>query len=149
MHRVAPPHRRWRVDPRLPRAYGRIQRTENKERYYETLQLASVGWHEGNDDPWRYVAFLLSTCTLGYRQFEQRLSRTAEPKGAKTDAIEHAIAKFRGDFTVGELERVCPGVSVDMVRHVLKKLRSDGVVECLSRGAGAKWRAIRSEGPIG
>jgi Fic family protein len=25
---------------------------ENKERYYETLEKSSVGWHEGKHDPW-------------------------------------------------------------------------------------------------
>ena len=25
---------------------------ENKERYYETLEIGSQGWHEGRHDPW-------------------------------------------------------------------------------------------------
>jgi len=27
----------------------------NKERYYETLKLSSIGWHEGKHDPWPYI----------------------------------------------------------------------------------------------
>lgn len=115
---------------------------EGKERYYETLGMASAGWHEGREDPWSYTAFLLSTCKLAYRQFEQRLADTREPKGAKTEAVERAIAEWFGEFTVTDLERSCPGVSLDMIRHVLKDLREAGVVECLSRGTGAKWRRV-------
>jgi len=37
-------------------------------------------------------------------------------------------------FTVTDLQRECPSVSVDMIRHVLKQLRENGSVECLGRG---------------
>ena len=39
-----------------------------------------------------------------------------------------------------ELFTECPGVSVDMIRRVLKDLRAAGRVECVGRGQGAKWR---------
>jgi len=122
---------------------------ENKERYYETLELASAGWHEGKEDPWSYVAFLLSTCKLAYRQFEQRLATTGETRGAKTESVERAIAAWRGEFTVADVQRAWPGVSLDMIRHVLKNLRAAGAVECLARGPGAPWRTIRRDGEIG
>jgi Fic family protein len=32
---------------------------ENKDRYYETLEESSQGWHEGKHDPWPFVNFLL------------------------------------------------------------------------------------------
>src|SRR2546422_8033030 len=32
---------------------------QNKERYYETLELSSQGWHEGKHNPWPYVNYLL------------------------------------------------------------------------------------------
>lgn len=117
---------------------------ENKDRYYETLQLASQGWHEGHEDPWTYVAYVLSTLKLAYRQFEQRLEASPEPRGAKTHTVENAIAAMKGEFSVTDLERACPGVSLDMIRHVLKSLRADGAVECLGRGPGAPWRKITS-----
>jgi hypothetical protein len=27
---------------------------QHKDRYYETLEQASTGWHEGRHDPWPY-----------------------------------------------------------------------------------------------
>ncbi len=119
---------------------------ENKARYYETLQLASQRWHENQEDPWSYVAFLLSTLKLAYRQFEQRLETTAEPRGAKTETIERTIQAMPGEFTIADLQQACPGVSLDMIRHVLKNLRSAGVVECLARGRGAPWRTVAQHG---
>ena len=36
-------------------------------------------------------------------------------------------------------ERACPGVSLDMIRHLLKKLRGEKV-ECLGHGHQARWQ---------
>src|SRR4030042_6228995 len=32
---------------------------ENKDRYYETLEQSSQGWHKGKHDPWPYIHYLL------------------------------------------------------------------------------------------
>ncbi len=58
----------------------------------------------------------------------------------KTEMVESAIGKFTGEFGLTELERACPGVSRDMIRLLLRDLKTDGRVECLGRGPGAKWR---------
>jgi len=34
----------------------------------------------------------------------------------------------------------CPGVSVDLIRQVLKNLHSRGRVKCLGRGQSAEWQ---------
>jgi DNA-binding FadR family transcriptional regulator len=45
---------------------------------------------------------------------------------------------------VADLEHACPGVSRDFIREILKRLRDEGKVECLTRGgAGAPWRRLR------
>jgi predicted transcriptional regulator of viral defense system len=44
------------------------------------------------------------------------------------------------DFSVADVERLCPSVSRDMIRHLLRKLKDRGLVECVGRGPGAKWR---------
>ena len=44
------------------------------------------------------------------------------------------------DFSVTDLERLCPNVSRDMIRHLLRNLKEQGIVTCVGRGPGAKWR---------
>jgi len=39
---------------------------ENKERYYETLEHSSQGWHQGRHDPWAYVNFILFILKSAY-----------------------------------------------------------------------------------
>jgi len=113
---------------------------ENKERYYESLEQSSQGWHEGKHDPWPYVNYLLYILKSAYKEFEKRVGKTASPKGAKTELIIAAISRFPGAFRVSDIQRQCPGVSVDLVRQVLKNLRSSGRVECLGRGQSAEWQ---------
>ncbi|MBI5581440.1 MAG: Fic family protein [Deltaproteobacteria bacterium] len=113
---------------------------QHKERYYETLEQSSSGWHEGRHDPWPYVNFILSTLREAYREFEERLGHTPSPPGAKTQMIETAVKAAAGQFTVTQVERACPGVSRDMIRRVLRQMQKDKRVECLGRGPGAAWR---------
>ena len=113
---------------------------QNKERYYETLEQSSQGWHNGKHDPWPYLNYLLSILKMAYREFEDCLGQIKSPRGAKTDLIETAVRKFSAEFSLGDLEKACPGVSRDMVRRVLRDLQAKGDVECLSRGPCALWR---------
>ena len=113
---------------------------QNKERYYETLEQCSQRWHEGRHDPWPYLNYLLFILTLAYKEFEERLGQMKSPRGAKTEMVEHAIETISGDFGITDLERLCPGVSRDMIRRVFRDLKADGTIECLGHGPGAKWR---------
>lgn len=113
---------------------------QNKERYYETLEQSSQGWHEGKHDPWPYINYLLSILKMAYKEFEERLGQIKSPRGAKTDLIEKTIKNFSTEFSLSDLERACPSVSRDMVRRVLRDLQAKGEVECLGRGPGALWQ---------
>jgi Fic family protein len=55
--------------------YISLERTieENKERYYETLEESSQGWHEGKHDPWPYINYILYILKVAYREFEERV----------------------------------------------------------------------------
>ena len=48
---------------------------QNKERYYETLEQCSQGWHEGRHDAWPFINYLLWIP-------QNRLSGIREPRGA-------------------------------------------------------------------
>jgi hypothetical protein len=59
---------------------------------------------------------------------------------AKTEMIVAAISAMPGEFTLNRLEIACPGVIRDMIRRVLRGLKTTGLVECLGRGPGAAWK---------
>lgn len=113
---------------------------QNKERYYETLKLSSEGWHEGKHNPWHYINFVCFIIRSAYEEFEERMRQMPQPRGEKTLLVKKAVDGFSGDFSVADLQRKLPGVSVDMIRRVLKDMQAEGDVRCLSRGRSAKWR---------
>ena len=116
---------------------------ENKERYYETLEQSSQGWHEGKQDPWPYVNYMLFILKAAYQEFESRLEATSGSKGDKTELVLSAMTRYSGPFRVSELQKDCPGVGVDMIRKVLKDLKAQGRVDCLSRGKNAQWKRTK------
>ena len=113
---------------------------QNKERYYETLEQSSRGWHEGKQDPWPFVNYMLFILKEAYREFESRVGQIAEPKGAKTELVTRAIAHAAEPFTVSDLQRQCPGVGVDLIRKILKQQRHHGRLRCTGLGRNAAWR---------
>jgi Fic family protein len=113
---------------------------KTKESYYDTLLISSQGWHEGKHDVWPWTEYFLGTLLAAYSEFESRFGRISSGRGSKTDTVKNAIDAFVGDFSLTDLEKVCPMVSRDMIRRVLADLRKQNQVECLGRGPSAKWR---------
>ena len=111
---------------------------------YETLEQSSQHWHAGRHNPWPYINYLLFILKSCYREFEERVGQIKSPRGAKTELVTMAVERTADPFRISDLQRECPGVSVDMIRRVLKTLRADGRVECLGRGQNAQWRKIAS-----
>jgi Fic family protein len=116
---------------------------QNKDRYYETLEQSSAGWHEGKHDPWPAINFLLYILKVAYKEFEERIGQVKAPRGEKSGVVVAAIKRARGSFNIADLQNACPGVSVDMIRHVLKTLKKSGDVQPLGRGRSALWRRVR------
>ena len=113
---------------------------QNKERYYETLQQSSVGWHDGLHDPWPYLGYLLFIVKQAYKEFELRFEETAMPKGGKTETILRAINNFPSEFHITEIQKKCPESSIDLIRKVLSRLKKSGEIVCTGRGKNAHWK---------
>ncbi|TAN42795.1 MAG: Fic family protein [Nitrospirae bacterium] len=116
---------------------------QTKESYYETLQTSSQGWHEGKHDALPWVEYALSTVLAAYKEFETRFTRISSGRGSKTDIVLNTIDSIIGDFSVSDLQSACPDVSIDMIRHVLKKLKKEEKVISLGQGRAARWRKIK------
>jgi len=114
---------------------------QSKEDYYEVLNRSSQRWHEGRHELTPWMNLLLAVVRRGYVEFEQRAGQVKAPRGAKTDLVQAAIEAQSGPFRVSDIQHACPGVSLDMIRQVLKNLRGSKV-ECLGRGQNAQWQKL-------
>jgi hypothetical protein len=55
--------------------------------------------------------------------------------------IENANLSWqRGEFSISDIGRMCPGISRDMLRLVFRQLRKEKKIACLGKGQSAKWR---------
>jgi Fic family protein len=117
---------------------------QTKETYYEALLRSGQRWESGRHDLLPWHQYSLGVLIYAYREFEKRVSQLATAPGAKSQAVQLAVAAFGPDqtFAIADLERGCPGVSRATIRRVLEKLRSQGQVECLGRGRAARWQKL-------
>lgn len=120
---------------------GRIVE-QSKETYYEALYKSSQGWHEGRHDLRPWVDYFLGTLIAAYNDFEARVGTISSAKGAKRELVKNAIHHLPPRFTVGELERVCKGISRKTLVRALRDLRAQGAVRCLGRGPNAQWERV-------
>jgi len=112
---------------------------QNKDRYYETLEQSSSGWHEGQHDPWPFINYVLDILRSAYREFEERVGQIAEPRGAKAELVRSAVRKRRGEFRLVDIEQACPGVGREWIRTVLAEMKKVGELKCTGRGVAARW----------
>ena len=112
---------------------------ESKESYYETLEASSQGWHEEAHDIRPWLDYFWGALLRGYKEFEERVGTIEHGRGAKGDRVRADILKRSLPFSISEIETACPGVSRDMVRVVLRAMKSEGLIASTGKGRGAKW----------
>ncbi|MGH7209812.1 MAG: Fic family protein [Nitrospiraceae bacterium] len=117
---------------------------ESKETYYDALLKSSHGWHEAKHDLRPWWNYFLGMLTAAYKEFEMRVGTITSAKGAKREMVRQAIARMTGRFTVGDLKRVCPGVSYPTLQRALADLKKERKIRCLGRGPDAQWERIKT-----
>jgi Fic family protein len=112
---------------------------ESKESYYEALGRSSQNWHEGQHNLQPWTEYWMGTLLAAYRELEARVETLSSARGAKTEMVLEAFGKLPYKFRLTDLERACPHVTRDMIRVVLNRLKQEGRVQAIGRGAGAVW----------
>ena len=113
---------------------------ESKEDYYHVLRQSSQRWHDAKHDLLPWLNHFLAVIRRAYGEFEQRAGQIKAPRGAKSALVLDAIERQLGEFSVADLQRECPGVSLDMIRHLLDQQRKAKKVKCLGTGRSARWQ---------
>ncbi len=116
---------------------------ESRESYYEALEKASRGWHEGKHDIFPWLTYFWGVLLRAYKEFEERVGSVTTRRGAKTEQIELAVKRRVGPFAISDVENDCLGTSRDMIRRVLRKLRDEGKIRTTGVGRNAKWVKIK------
>ncbi len=113
---------------------------KHKDGYYETLGIASQGWHEGTHTITRWREYILGVVLASaYREFEDRVGTVKSgTRGAKAEQVQAAIRRLPLRFRFEDVQRAAPGVSDALLRKIMAELKKDGLL-LSGRGPSAYW----------
>lgn len=118
---------------------------ESKETYYEALEASSQNWHDGGHNASHWLNYFWGMLLRAYREFEDRVGAVRHGRGAKSEQVRLAVLARREPFAISDIEADCAGVSRDMVRHVLRKMKVEGLIAPQGRGRSAKWALLEQQ----
>ena len=113
---------------------------DSKESYYETLEASSQHWHSEKHDIRPWLNYFWGALLRAYREFEERVGVITTSRGSKTEFVRSAVNRRMSPFSITDVESDCPGISRDMIRQVLRKMRDEGSITVSSGGRGAMWQ---------
>ena len=124
---------------------------KTKVSYYDALERASQGWHEGKGDPEPFIKYMLGVVLACYREFDERVEALSKPgghgkelvKSSATDIVCLAIERRIGKFTKTEILNDCPTLSRSSVEAGLRELIAKGEIQRF--GVGRATYYLRSD----
>lgn len=115
--------------------------SDNKDLYYDALQLSQSGWHTGNDDPSPFIKYLLGTILAAYREFEKRVNIISGKEPA-IDTVRKAVFTKLGKFNKTDIMELCPTLSNTTVQKALSKLVEEGTLAKHGKGKATFYSVL-------
>ena len=109
---------------------------KTKEGYYDALERAQVGWHEGADDATPFIKYLLGTIIAAYRDFSDRMDIL---DGSSLDTVRNAVRAQIGKFTKTQIAELCTSMSRPTVERHLRTLCDLGEIELQGGGRSSYY----------
>ena len=112
---------------------------KTKDNYYAALKQSSEHWHEGKNDIWPFMRYMLGILLAAYRDFESRVSVVSDMKMTKEERIRKFVNEKVGLFTKSEIIQSCPDIAATTIEKVLGEMKREGIVKTVGGGRGTKW----------
>lgn len=113
---------------------------KSKDLYYDALNRAQHGRHEGTGDAIPFIKYLLGTILAAYKDFGDRFA-IVEEKLPAIDMVRKAALNKIGRFTKQDIREQCPSLSLSSVEAALRKMVASG--ELKREGTGKSTCYIR------
>ena len=101
---------------------------KNKDLYYDALNQAQHGWHDGTEDAVPFIKYLLGTILAAYKDFEERFA-LVETKLSALEMVRRATMNKIGRFSKQDIRELCPSLSVSSIEGALRKLIELGEIK--------------------
>lgn len=121
------------------------QMEKTKDRYYDTLEISDIGWHEEENDPTPFIRYMLTVVLACYTEFEDRVGMLLDNhKGSSAyDIVKKYIEEKVGKFTSADVVVHCPSIGRSSVLASLKRLTEEGLV--VKYGSGRSTYYVRGD----
>ena len=101
---------------------------KNKDLYYDSLNQAQHGWHNGAEDIVPFIKYLLGTILAAYKDFEERFA-LVETKLSALEMVRRATMNKIGRFSKQDIRELCPSLSISSIEGAMRKLVELGEVK--------------------
>ncbi len=114
---------------------------DTKIQYYNTLEISSQKWHDSAHDCNPWINYFLTMLLEAYHRFESRVGtlESSQKRGWKKERILNIVEGFIADFTIADVEELCPGISRPTITKTLNELGRKGTIVCIEHGRHARW----------
>ena len=118
---------------------------KTKDVYYDVLERADAGWHEGTNDPTPFIRYMLQVILACYVEFEERagLMNDAGVKSTAYDVVKAYAEQKVGKFTSADVIISCPSAGRSALLKALGKLVEEGRV--IRLGSGRNTCYVRAD----
>ena len=101
---------------------------KNKDLYYDALNQAQHGWHDGTEDAVPFIKYLLGIILAAYKDFEERFA-LVETKLSALEMVRRATMNKIGRFSKQDIRELCPSLSDSSIEGALRKLIELGEIK--------------------
>lgn len=112
---------------------------ESKAGYYESLQRAGEGWHEGKNDSLPFVRYFLGVILKAYEEADERFRLISEKKMSPAERVYFLIERSLSPLTKRELLEMCSDLSQRTVERALNDLHKTGKIKIIGKGRSSRY----------
>ena len=113
----------------------------NVDKYYESLEKSSIGWHDNNNDCGFFVHFMLNCLKDGYSKLGYILQVNSIP-GSSDDKVLKVINDSKTPISKADIEEVLINLSRTTIEKSLGELVKKEHIQMIQSGKYAKYYKI-------
>lgn len=113
---------------------------KTKDNYYDSLQICSQNWLENQNEFWPFIRYMLGVVLAAYRELDQRLGIVQQTRMTKQERVRKIVEEQIGQFSKSDIMEKCPDIAKITIEKALAEMKSEGLIEPVGTGRGAKWR---------
>lgn len=113
----------------------------NVEKYYETLEKSSIGWHQDKNDYAFFTHFMLECLKEGYLKLSYILEVNSM-SGRSNDKVLKVINDSKGLISKADIEEVLINLSRTTIEKSLNELVLSGKIQMVQSGKYARYYKI-------